>query len=108
MSDVKHTPGPWAIFQDETDDANEIEISSLSRFNSSVIPICAISIGYDGPVEIEQQANARLISAAPELLEAAKVALAYLDVCLGAPSWTGESPYPLLRAAISKALGEPQ
>jgi len=54
----------------------------------------------------QREANARLIAAAPELLEALKLARAYMHVSLGSPSWDGGNPYPVIDAALAKAKGE--
>lgn len=53
----------------------------------------------------EAQANARLIAAAPELLEACRKAKAFLDSC--GLDWLGKGDDPLA-AAIAKATGQPQ
>lgn len=65
----KHTPGPWTV-----NAYNEIE--------SGAVRICSVDIeetnaGLNGG---EGQANARLIAAAPDLLEALKYCAA---VCAG-------------------------
>ena len=59
---IKHTPGEW-------------EQSGCSVYSKGTAkPICLMS----GPAEQEErEANARLIAAAPDLLEACKQILAY-------------------------------
>lgn len=61
MSNTKHTPGPWSIFRDG--DNLIIETIPLNRFS-------AIAEITGGRGLEEDEANARLIAAAPELLEA--------------------------------------
>lgn len=61
--------GPWAQVGDPNG-LDDIEISTLDRTERSVVPIALVSVGYEGPVEIEQRAAARLIAAAPDLYEA--------------------------------------
>lgn len=118
---IKHTPGPWSIFTDEKHKHNAgIEADGFS----------IICIGYPdetpamddsgvcGRTEEEAQANARLIAAAPDLLEALEFyALSYTDEELfqlaESTSGMGEicpttaKREIIRRAAIAKAKGEP-
>lgn len=98
MSASKHTPGPWSLWKDVchgehgmiTDDAHARHIAQIK----------------DGAPEIE--ANARLIAAAPELLEAMQTYIAALD------GWENTNKAERrvktaeagMRAAIGKATGE--
>lgn len=99
---VGHTPGPWsvygcAIYQNDCWNAgnNEGGVRIGSTFQGS-----DEDLNDECPSEV-QYANARLIAAAPELLEACKLALD----CIG----KGEMPDTLARntleSAISKAEG---
>ena len=88
-----HTPGPW-FFNDDND-----HITSELREGKAEIAIC--ETGWSEPFESEQQANARLIAAAPELLEA-------LQAMFAATADTeihgvAGSPLELARYAIAKA-----
>lgn len=73
MSTAKHTPGPWHINQhsewilDIVTRHGELPDGSTACWN-----IASISTRRD-----EHQANAHLMSAAPELLEACKAIVAY-------------------------------
>ncbi len=60
-----HTPGPWA----ESDRVNTI----------GYMPICITDKDYMPIAEVRGQENARLIAAAPELLEACKLAYEELN-----------------------------
>lgn len=60
----KHTPGPWAIYVNAPSD---IVIRKMSKDGYELCSIARVSSGY---------ANARLIAAAPELLEALRGMLA--------------------------------
>jgi len=70
----KHTPGPWFIAAWAASDSAEITASS----RAGMIGIAIVERGADDaptyPVDFEQIANARLIAAAPDLLEALKSA----------------------------------
>ena len=86
----KHTPGPWAIYVNAPSD---IVIRKMSKDGYELCSIARVSSGY---------ANARLIAAAPELLEALqKIAGNTYD------EWTnGAEAGRIARAAIAKATGE--
>ena len=85
----KHTPGPWSFYDDSNDGkTNRIEIVAIGK---TVARIYHSVPDKDLP-------NARLIAAAPDLLES----LAF--VIRGVPdTWEGVQK---ARAAIAKATGE--
>lgn len=89
----KHTPGPWTR---STRFPGRIK---AQRYD--VAAVC--DWGQEEPVSPENDANARLISAAPDLLEAAEKALAMTE----RESWGTDrlSVLSQLRAAIAKARG---
>jgi hypothetical protein len=96
MSNAKHTPGPWEIGPDfDNDGTREVPIGH--RLKSGFVLTVAVALGgLKG-----QQENARLIAAAPELLEALRDTLDALEC------WTGsDSRIDKARAAIFKATGE--
>ena len=69
---MKHTPGPWII-----DPANKGMV--CKEINSIYEYICDCELEYsDLFTQEEEQANARLIAAVPDLLEACELALKYL------------------------------
>jgi hypothetical protein len=75
MNESKHTPGPWHFRQSFTDgepSAYEVDAGAPGRFN-----VCTVAAGA-GQVETEE-ANARLIAAAPDMLHALELAKAELD-----------------------------
>ena len=85
----KHTPGPWAIYVNAPSD---VVIRKMSKDGYELCAIARVSSGY---------ANAHLIAAAPELLEALqKIAGNTYD------EWTnGAEAARIARAAIAKAMG---
>lgn len=97
---MKHTPGPWII---------EKRVNTFSFVINSDNPRKCIADSWDintGPIETE--ANARLIAAAPELLEALKDL--YAQAC-GMPKSCGHDftcicPGDKAKAAIAKAEGK--
>ena len=97
----KHTKGPWAVV--EHDHAICIQTESPSKTKYGASRYAAIG-GFDrnDRAQLEEaRANARLIAAAPELLEA-------LTDCVEHMHWTqpqGEAALKKAKAAIAKATG---
>ena len=115
---TKHTPGPWAAEGDEFKaHAGSVYVCGPSGWDIQPIAVC----DYDLDIE-ENEANARLIAAAPELLAVAdaprivKVGkalyLGFQDECGG---WSVEIPKEMVEfverwdakrtAALAKAEG---
>lgn len=88
----QHTPGPWSI-NDWPQANTDIAIGAVGTPLIARIPLRHVSIN-------EQKANARLIAAAPELLEALKVAEVYVPA-------SHKRQIALVHAAIAKAEGQP-
>ncbi len=88
------TPGPWAV--ERADDAY-----CIANVGNLVIMPCGGKVKHDNA-----EADARLISAAPDLLEALEMIVAEAD------SYTARTGKPIYnwldqaRAAIAKARGE--
>lgn len=72
----KHTPGPWVAQKG----AGYYVTRPKSRC-AHVVGVCNRTSLVDGDCEAEAEANARLIAAAPDLLEALKSALNALSAC---------------------------
>ena len=92
---TKHTPGPWTI--GNGDDLQEGHVSIDALDHGALAQVVWKMIDDDHSPRCE--ANARLIAAAPELLEIAKQCAAHFvdtDAPLGSAA----------RAAIAKATGE--
>ena len=95
----KHTPGPWSVV--EHDHAICIQTESPSKTKYGASRYAAIG-GFDrnDRAQLEEaRANARLIAAAPELLEALKVLVENGGI-------GPEQMFHDARAAIAKATGE--
>lgn len=97
MNEFKGTPGPWSV--------NEIG----QHWNNKSLTHLEVIFGEDGECicdTVYQREDANLIAAAPELLEAVIKCVDALDE-VSSQQWCG----PIIdeaRAAIAKALGEPQ
>jgi len=64
---MKHTPGPWRTMRGPQN-------NFLDHVMTDTVPGLGIATTWAHNQDSEQEANARLIAAAPELLEACKVA----------------------------------
>ena len=73
---MKHTPGPWAIWQGWG--AKDIAIRPVIGGRTMTLTLARV---FTESVTEKQEAlaNARLIAAAPELLEALKDSYPYID-----------------------------
>lgn len=97
---MSHTPGPWGF---EWSEANKsFEIAPLDK-DSECDWAHEVCITAD-----DSEANARLIAAAPELLEALKTAEIALVNCVPITPYHGDGPLVSIRAAIAKATGGAQ
>jgi hypothetical protein len=87
---TEHTKGLWAV--------NPV-LAQVDAFDEGQpLPICQLLWPTDQRSEPETFANARLIAAAPDLLEACEAARLWLA------GWASASPYiETLDAAIAKA-----
>lgn len=120
-----HTPGPWTWMRDNYDNNDEFILEPLNV--DVFVPDGYINnprlIGDDGDVVVSagdgeytpyhgktrdvQVANARLIAAAPELLQALAGLVAAKDsVTMGQERELYAEWLPKARAAIAKATGE--
>jgi hypothetical protein len=115
MNTTKHTPGPWEWRKDEQGRITHIVslIQEPNQFaedgwlNPSVLLIDEEWVRYedvDTSIDIDD-ADAKLIAAAPDLLENAKAALAALEQHKTFPADV-EAAKLYLRAAIAKATND--
>ena len=95
MTDTQHTPGPWTVAEDD------INGQAIVRGEHSEIATCWHHCL--GSLEIQMRANARLIAAAPDLLEACQTLATLRDT----DDWiaTGRLAVKQARDAIAKATG---
>lgn len=74
---MSHTPGEWLL--DEVDDNPRMQFIRTNRGERETR--IAVALGDVDCSPSEQNANARLIAAAPELLEAVEALVAGVDDC---------------------------
>jgi len=109
----KHTPGPWSVPHFADDDVKCNCGYVFSEFQDHMGSICSISFANSSETEAceieEAKANARLIAAAPDLLEVAQKLVAYEQAMDGGRDVDAMFYYAeaseLARAAIAKAEG---
>jgi hypothetical protein len=99
MSEAKHTPGPWDYSAKLSASENHRGFRIWEHGDSWVLAD-VMPMDEDGK---QGEANARLIAAAPELLEALKTCLLIVEhlAAESAPTTIAEA-----RAAIAKATGQ--
>ena len=101
-----HTPGPWKV----DSPPRTVTFEPAFAVNGDYGPPLAFVLGSDDHPEV--RANARLIAAAPDLLEALEAALPWIDLARGSDLNTDASHEAIdrieaqARAAIAKAKGE--
>ena len=100
MSNNQHTPGPWAANDDG------LVLGNMDNYEGEAPLVCTCGSADDLNREPELHlANARLIAAAPDLLDVAKKALRELRSINPGPAGDREGNRALLIAAIAKAEG---
>jgi len=100
----KHTPGPWSYRKVPRKQEWEINTKRCPNSGHESWTGMSVVFGCDDYPKMGKsvgEANARLIAAAPELLEALEEAVCALEVC-GKDYRATE----IARAAIAKATGE--
>lgn len=103
MSTAKHTPGPWTLETVTTAVGICHKIGPFPPRRPDDVTTRSACLYADypsgcNPADEELKANARLIAAAPELLEALEAITEPYDTSL--------PEYKVARAAIAKAKGE--
>ena len=96
MSGEKHTPGPWAANWSKYEDGNFIVQAGM--------PSNRVLAQFDGDgygPDAQSIADAHLIAAAPDLLEALMMA----DAALSGANMNMKAVEKAIRAAIAKAKG---
>lgn len=102
----QHTPGPWAVTNHAHGTVINMESSRKTRSGASRYAVIGGFDASDSEQFQEAQANARLISAAPELLEALQGMLSLDDEHQrGADDQDVCFEVQQARAAIAKATG---
>ena len=109
--ETKHTPGPWRVgFRDHSGPDTITTVKEHKTQTSGRLPdtIAVVRWGCDcckgtSPLNDTELANARLIAAAPELLDICQKIKAYFH---NPQAFDTEKLGELLEAAIAKAEGQ--
>jgi hypothetical protein len=106
-SKAKHTAGPWEI---EPKERRDYPLFVMDKEGNRIAKCDGLNVADFGPTPEQCKANARLISASPEMLEALKATVAYLDnvtYIKVKKGGDGSLPYPkaLIESAIIAAEG---
>ena len=102
---AKHTPGPWVIQRYVGSDAFQVHAwgRESNGWQPKPLPVAWIPNGWyrgDGALHNELEANARLIAAAPVLLDQLRFAVALLK-----PIFGNTPQVESMESAIAKAIG---
>lgn len=104
MEKQQHTPGPWGWshreihsgdYSTQVYDANEKEIATIAWY----------PVRQNNITTTSREANARLIAAAPDLLEALEMCTKAMASVLPDFNPYDQAAYDKARAAIAKATG---
>ncbi len=70
VSEPDFTLGPWTLVDNSDNDGyGSLAITTAERIRCAMVDICSVETYYDEPLGTEQEANAHLIAAAPEMYE---------------------------------------
>lgn len=120
--DAKHTPGPWRVEDDTFLVWGACQLADDGTIDFLGIPVARAETSRDWERHYgyqrkpgEEDANARLIAAAPELLAALELAekfvtngvdLGFIRMPDASTPDSAHGTLPAIRAAIAKAKGE--
>ena len=99
MTASNHTPGPWRVAPQSDYAGDDINIDASTRGYVA----CAGKVGISNG---EAEANARLIAAAPDLLDMLAAAAARIEVAAAEGNTILSAWLPDARAAIARARGD--
>ena len=102
----KHTPGPWRVEKPYLDDEGYREIPIQADVDGKTVTPAAVCLQFPNLGEM-QEANARLIAAAPELFEVVEALLAIREQKWMEASVALDEHSPLIdaaRIAVAKVL----
>ena len=100
----KYTQGPWNVYLYGKDSyGRTIATVGANDGNNRICELCAVDLPVDSI-----EANAKLIAAAPDLLDEARLSITYLELALKAHDYLTTLEHERLvrlRALVTKAEG---
>lgn len=102
-NETKHTPGPWLAQRIHLSRGPWAVYGPRHRDGTNYAPLVQLGL-MDRPVD---EANARLIAAAPDLLEACRESLGYFEQIWPLIADRNDNIMAKLRDAIAKATNSP-
>lgn len=100
-----YTPGPWAVFHDHPDEETAKNLAYIRPVKFPDTFFCLeIASLFCCELEPAQNANARLMAAAPELVEALQYAVEQLEAYKTTQVGIHHAAIEKGRAAIAKAI----
>jgi hypothetical protein len=93
---MKHTPGPWQVVAYYSSGERHTVAGPDGR------DLCRFVHSQSGGWDLKE-ADARLIAAAPDMLEALKLAQRWLLNCMPVAELDGPKPLPVIAAALARA-----
>lgn len=100
IGNIVHTPGPWRVVATQAHPTNENEAVTFIQTPILCYDLCFVK----GVIEEDQhQANANLIAAAPEMLEALKVASEFISRSVFQNYQGRDTALKAVRQALTKA-----
>jgi len=106
---TEHTPGPWVEIETETSVSLDYDdgprLGGWSDIGPEAGAPIAIALGYGGFSDRRLDANARLIAAAPDMLDALISTRDSLQA-MADEGIIAEGSWPTIDAAILKATGQ--
>jgi hypothetical protein len=88
-NETRHTPGPWDISWGTYQDGEGHEVCEYRKQGQPLA--CIAKVNFHDDQDGETKANARLIAASPELLDAVKMARGFMAMFKDGSSWTDEA-----------------
>ena len=106
MENMTHTPGPWVCHSGSVWKPVGEPRHQWPAGENLGMPIARMDRDTAGTSPGERDANARLVAAAPELLEALRVAVSHIGTYADGDGAAKYHATNIARAAIAKATGQ--
>ena len=101
---MSHTPGPWRVSGTSEADTHGRDRHKIESATAEFWTVGFIAHVYDKRTPEEQRENARLIAAAPELLDKLRWLASMIDTSSGCPTFTADD-HDAIECLIAKVTG---